>query len=113
MPGLPRLIVITDWTLGPDRVLQAAAAALAVSPEVAVQHRDPEATGRSFLDRARALREVVARYPGRRLFVNGRLDVALLVEADLHLPASAPPAAQVRRFLPEGRLVSAAVHSEE
>jgi len=113
MLALPRLIVITDWTLGRDRVLSAAGAALAVSPEVAVQHRHPEATGRAFLEEARALREVVARHPGRRLFVNGRLDVALLVDADLHLPASAPPAVEVRPLLPPGRLVSAAVHSRE
>jgi len=66
-----------------------------------------------FLEEARALRSVVARHPGRRLFVNGRLDVALLVEADLHLPASAPLPAEVRPFLPPGRLCSAAVHLEE
>jgi len=113
MAGLPRLIVITDWALGRDRVLSAVDAALAVSPEVAVQHRHPEAGGRAFLEEARALRAVVARHPGRRLFVNGRLDVALLVEADLHLPASGPVVSDARPFLPPGRLVSAAVHSAE
>lgn len=110
--ALPRLIVITDWALGRERVLAAVDAALSVSAEVAVQHRHPEATGRQFLEEARAVRAVVARHPGRRWFVNGRLDVALLVEADLHLPASAPLAAEVRPLLPAGRLVSAAVHSE-
>ncbi|HEY8208429.1 MAG TPA: thiamine phosphate synthase [Myxococcaceae bacterium] len=110
---LPRLIVITDWALGRERVLAVVDAALSVSAEVAVQHRHPDATGRAFLEEARALRAVVSRHPGRRLFVNGRLDVALLVDADLHLPASAPLAAEVRPFLPVGRLVSAAVHSEE
>jgi thiamine-phosphate pyrophosphorylase len=110
--SLPRLIVITDWALGRDRVLAVADAALSVSADVAVQHRHPEATGRAFLDEARALRAVAARHPGRRLFVNGRLDVALLVDADLHLPASAPLAAEVRPLLPAGRLLSAAVHSE-
>jgi thiamine-phosphate pyrophosphorylase len=109
---LPRLIVITDWALGRDRVLAAVDAALSVSAEVAVQHRHPEAGGRDFLEEARAVRAVVARHPGRRLFVNGRLDVALLVEADLHLPAAAPRAADVRPLLPAGRLISAAVHSE-
>jgi len=110
---LPRLIVITDWALGRERVLAAVDAALSVSGDVAVQHRHPEAGGRQFLEEARAVREVVARHPGRRLFVNGRLDVALLVEADLHLPASAPLAAEVRPLLRAATLVSAAVHSEE
>jgi thiamine-phosphate pyrophosphorylase len=110
---LPRLIVITDWALGRERVLAVVDAALSVSAEVAVQHRHPEATGRAFLEEARALRAVASRHPGRRLFVNGRLDVALLVESDLHLPASAPLAAEVRPFLPAGRLLSVAVHSEE
>lgn len=111
--SLPRLIVITDWALGRDRVLAVADAALAISPEVAVQHRHPKATGRAFLEEARALRSVVSRHPGRRLFVNGRLDVALLVEADLHLPSSAPSPAEVRPLLPPGRLLSVAVHSIE
>jgi thiamine-phosphate pyrophosphorylase len=113
LEALPRLIAITDWTLGRERVLAAVDAALSVSAEVAVQHRHPEATGRQFLEEARALRAVVARHPGRRLFVNGRLDVALLVGADLHLPASAPLAAEVRPFLPAGKLLSVAAHSEE
>src|SRR5262249_50754459 len=43
---------------------------------------------------------------------NGRLDVALLVDADLHLPASAPLAAEVRPLLPAGKLLSTSVHSE-
>jgi len=109
----PRLIVITDWALGRDRVLAIADAALAVSGAVAIQHRHPEASGRAFLEEARALRAVVERHPGRRLFVNGRLDVALLVEADLHLPSSAPAPAEVRPLLPAGRWISAAVHSRE
>lgn len=50
---------------------------------------------------------------GNPLFVNGRLDVALLVGAHLHLPAHAPPVATVRPHLPAGRWISAAVHTEE
>lgn len=107
-----RLILITDWSLPAGRLLSTVDAALGVSAEVAVQHRHPGAGTRLFLEEARALRVVVDRHPGRRLFVNGRLDVALLVGADLHLPASAPPARELRPHLPPGRLISAAVHSE-
>lgn len=113
MAALPRLIVITDWSLPRERVLSTVDAALRVSAEVAVQHRHPGAGTRLFLEEARALRAVVDRHPGRRLFVNGRLDVALLVGADLHLPASAPRALKVRPYLPPGRLISAAVHSAD
>jgi thiamine-phosphate pyrophosphorylase len=45
--------------------------------------------------------------------VNGRLDVALLVGAHLHLPVDGPRPAEVRPHLPAGRWVSAAVHSAE
>ncbi|MFP2933357.1 thiamine phosphate synthase, partial [Pyxidicoccus sp. 3LG] len=47
---------------------------------------------------------------GNPLFVNGRLDVALLVGAHLHLPAHGPTPEDVRPHLPPGRLVSVAVH---
>ncbi|MFP2896649.1 thiamine phosphate synthase, partial [Corallococcus sp. 4LFB] len=107
MPALPRLVVITDWRLPRARLLTALERALEAGPEVAVQHRHPEASGRVFLEEARLLAEVCR---GRALFVNGRLDVALLVGAHLHLPASGPSPRDVRPFLPEGRLVSVAVH---
>ncbi|MBN8227639.1 thiamine phosphate synthase [Corallococcus macrosporus] len=107
MPALPRLVVITDWRLPRTRLLTALERALEAGPEVAVQHRHPEASGRLFLEEARLVAEVCR---GRALFVNGRLDVALLVGAHLHLPASGPSPRDVRPFLPEGRLVSVAVH---
>ncbi|GMU11407.1 thiamine phosphate synthase [Corallococcus caeni] len=107
MPALPRLVVITDWRLPRARLLNALERALEAGPEVAVQHRHPEASGRVFLEEARLLAEVCR---GRALFVNGRLDVALLMGAHLHLPASGPSPRDVRPFLPEGRLVSVAVH---
>nr|WP_242588597.1 thiamine phosphate synthase [Corallococcus macrosporus] len=104
---MPRLVVITDWRLPRTRLLTALERALEAGPEVAVQHRHPEASGRLFLEEARLVAEVCR---GRALFVNGRLDVALLVGAHLHLPASGPSPRDVRPFLPEGRLVSVAVH---
>ena len=107
--ALPRLVVITDWRLPPERLLGALARALEAGPGVAVQHRHPEATGRRFLEEARQLADL-CRARGAPLFVNGRLDVALLVGAHLHLPAQGPTAEDVRPHLPPGRLVSVAVH---
>lgn len=107
--ALPRLVVITDWRLPPARLLGALERALEAGPGVAVQHRHPEATGRRFLEEARQLAEL-CRARGSPLFVNGRLDVALLVGAHLHLPAHGPTPGDVRPHLPAGRLISVAVH---
>ncbi|RYZ36315.1 MAG: thiamine phosphate synthase [Myxococcaceae bacterium] len=107
MPSLPRLVVITDWRLPRTRLLSALERALEAGPDVAVQHRHPEASGRLFLEEARLVADVCR---GRALFVNGRLDVALLVGAHLHLTASGPSPRDVRPHLPEGRLISVAVH---
>lgn len=86
--------------------------ALEAGPEVAVQHRHPEAPVRQFLEEARLLAEL-CRARGRALYVNGRLDVALLVGAHLHLPAYGLAVEDVRPHLPEGRRVSVAVHDAE
>jgi len=107
--GLPRLLVITDWRLPRARLLAAVEQALEAGPEVAVQHRHPEAPARLFLEEARLLAEL-CRARGRALFVNGRLDVALLVGAHLHLPAHGLTPEDVRPHLPPGRQVSVAVH---
>lgn len=109
MAGLPRLLVITDWRLPRARLLAAVEQALEAGPEVAVQHRHPEAPARLFLEEARLLAEL-CRARGRALFVNGRLDVALLVGAHLHLPAHGLTPEDVRPHLPPGRQVSVAVH---
>jgi thiamine-phosphate pyrophosphorylase len=111
-PTLPRLIVITDWTLPRTQLLSALEQVCSLGPRVAVQHRAPGLPARRFLEEARRLRALTAphRVP---LFINGRLDVALLVEAHLHLPASGPLPGDVRPHLPQGRLVSVAVHDEE
>ncbi|MDY7230719.1 thiamine phosphate synthase [Hyalangium rubrum] len=109
MPTPPRLVVITDWRLPRQRLLAALDQALAAGPEVAVQHRHPDAPVRTFLEEARLL-AALCRARGNSLFVNGRLDVALLVDAHLHLPVNSFRVEDVRPLLPPGRLVSVAVH---
>lgn len=106
-----RLLLVTDWSMGEQRLLAALKEACALGPEVAVQHRHPDAPTRPFLAEARTLAALCARV-GNPLFINGRLDVALLVGAHLHLPVDAPTPAEVRPHLPPGRWVSAAVHDE-
>ena len=102
-------MVITDWRLPRERLLWALERALEAGPEVAVQHRHPDAPVRQFLEEARVLAGL-CRARGNPFFVNGRLDVALLVGAHLHLPAGGLTPGEVRPHLPRGRLVSVAVH---
>jgi thiamine-phosphate pyrophosphorylase len=83
----------------------------ALGPDVCIQHREPGAPVRSFLERARWLADLTGR-TGAQLAINGRLDVALLVGANLHLPVDAPRPDEVRRTLPPGRWITAAAHSE-
>jgi thiamine-phosphate pyrophosphorylase len=109
VPPLPRLIVITDWRLPRHRLLPALERALEAGPDVAIQHRHPDAPARAFLEEARVL-AALCQAQGNPLFINGRLDVALLVGAHLHLPANGPTVADVRPLLPAGRMVSVAVH---
>src|SRR6266849_3860312 len=82
---LPRLIVITDWRMPRALLLERDEADLAFGPMVALQHRHPEAPIRLFLEEARWLAELCHQRQNP-LFINGRLDVALLLGADLHLP---------------------------
>lgn len=104
-----RIVLVTDWSLDdlPGRV----ARALEAGPGVAVQHRHPGVSDRQLLDEARRLADV-CRAAGAPLFASRRLDVALAVDAHLHLPAYALRVADVRPRLPAGCLVSVAVHDE-
>jgi len=108
--GLPRLIVLTDWTLPEERHRSALEALARLGPEVCLQHRDPGAPVRTFLERARWLAGLT-RAGGAQLAINGRLDLALLVGAHLHLPVEAPRPREVRAHLPADRWISAAVHA--
>jgi thiamine-phosphate pyrophosphorylase len=112
VPSLPRLIVITDWRLPRARLLASLERALEAGPEVAIQHRHPEAPARTFLEEARLL-AALCRTRGNPLFINGRLDVALLLGAHLHLPARGLTVEAVRPYLPAGRWVGAAVHDTD
>jgi thiamine-phosphate pyrophosphorylase len=106
---LPRLVVITDWSLGADTLLARLERALNAGPGIAVQHRHPEASARVFFEEGVRLRDLCARFDAP-LFVNRRLDVALSLGANLHLPSTGLLPADV----PKGAMrLSVAVHSDE
>lgn len=106
MPPLPRLLVITDGDLD-ERIF----ASPAIRSVVAVQYRAPTVTDRVFLSTARALKARCDAF-AVPFFVNGRVDVALLVGAHLHLPAHGLQPIDARAQLGTGRWLSAAVHDE-
>jgi thiamine-phosphate pyrophosphorylase len=108
-PDLPLLIVITDWQIPGPSLLDALKWALSIGPEVALQHRHPGASDRLFFEEGERLAELCRRL-GNPLFVNGRLDVALLLGAHLHLPARGIKVADARPHLPTGTWISVAVH---
>jgi len=109
---LPRLIVVTDWGLPEASHWAALEAVAGLGPEVAIQHRDPGAPVRSFLERGRRLLSL-CRAGGAQLCINGRLEVATVLGTHLHLPVEGPRPAEVRPFLAVDRWISAAVHSEQ
>jgi thiamine-phosphate pyrophosphorylase len=108
---LPRLIVITDWSLPGATLLAKLKAVCEVSPEIAIQHRHPGATVRQFYQEAKSVAEI-CRLGGNTLFINGHLDVAVLLGASAHLPGGNILAKDARVYLPRA-LISVSVHDLE
>lgn len=109
--ALPRLIVVTDYSIGPNELFRKIQSLLPLGSQLAIQHRHPEASGAEFFSEARALQNLClpAQVP---LFINGRLDVALYLGTHFHLPSSGMDISCVRQHLPSSRWISAAVHNE-
>jgi thiamine-phosphate pyrophosphorylase len=107
---LPRLVIITDWSLGADTLLARLERALSAGPGIAVQHRHPGASARALYDEGARLKWLCAQFKAP-LFVNRRFDVAAALGAHLHLPSSGVLPAD----LPRGGAmrVSVAVHDED
>lgn len=104
---IPRVVVITDWALGEARLFDQLAAALSSGVPLAIQHRNPGVTTAVYFAQAEKLR---ARLPCP-LFVSARLDVAIALDAHLHLPAWAVTPADARPKLGT-KWLSVAVHDE-
>ncbi len=94
-PALPfRLMLITDWSM--SDCLERVQAALSVGPGIAIQHRHPGATDRQFYQEGVRLKALCGNAP---LFINSRLDIALALDAHLHLTEHSLKAAEVRPHL--------------
>ena len=96
-------MIITDWSMP---VLEILKEALQAGPGIAVQHRHLGATDRQFYEEAARLREICGNAP---LFINGRLDIALALDAHLHLTDRSLLPSDVRPLL-GNRWLSASCH---
>lgn len=113
MPGRDfKLYLITDGKPGCEEQLQAALLAVP-SGSIAVQLRNRSLGGAALLEIAQRLRALTAAY-GAPLFINDRLDIALLANADgVHLPEQGLSPRIVRNLVGEKLLIFAAAHSQE
>ncbi|MDP1822016.1 MAG: thiamine phosphate synthase [Archangium sp.] len=99
-----KLLLITDWSR--PGCIEIVKSALTAGPGIAVQHRHPGATDRQFYEEGLRLRDACADAP---LFINGRLDVALALDAHLHLTERSLLPSDVRTLL-GSRWLSSACH---
>lgn len=106
------MVIITDWSIGEERLLRQLEAALQARADVAVQHRNSQATTRAYFNQGQHLKALCDRFCVP-LFVSARMDVALALDAHLHLPAWVLNPADVRGHWPKGRWLSVAVHNDD
>ena len=107
-----RLYVITDRKLlASYEALTAAVEESLKGGARAVQLREKDAVTRELLDAAYSLREITGRYKAR-LFINGRVDIAMAVGADgVHLGISDIPVHAARKAAGNDMLIGASAHS--
>ncbi len=109
-----RLYLITDRRLlGPGASLPAAVESALKGGVKAVQLREKDLDTRPLLDMAYSFRALTREY-GAKLFVNGRVDVALAVGADgVHLGAADIPLTAARKAAGESMLIGVSTHSTQ
>jgi len=100
--------VITDARLPRTRLLAQLGRAAEAGTEVGIQCRLPGAPIRELLSLAEDVMKLCTPR-GNPVFINGRLDLAVALNAHLHLPSRGPRAAECRPFM-AGRWISVAVH---
>ena len=111
-PDWLKLYLISDSKLfPPEKVLESFEAALKGGIRD-IQLREKDLSLSDLLSLAIVLRQMTASYEAR-LYINGRLDIALMVEADgVHLPEDGLPANEVKARYPH-LLVGVSTHSLE
>ncbi len=107
------LYLITDRKIAADRGLLYVVEEALKGGTKAVQLREKDLDGRELLQVALALRELTERY-GALLFINDRVDVALLCGADgVHLPENSFSPSALRERFGRRLLIGVSCHSVE
>ena len=76
-----------------------------------IQIREKDLASRALLELVQAALRRVETY-GTRVFVNGRLDIALAARAHgVHLQSNAPPVSDLRRIVPAGFSIGVSTHT--
>lgn len=92
------IYAVTDRRLHPHLPLEDAVEATIKGGATIVQLREKEMSGKNFLESAVVLKDLTARY-NIPLIINDRIDIALLVEAGLHIGQDDIPLTEARRLL--------------
>jgi len=107
-----RVYLITDRSLFPENQLLESIEAALKGGIRDLQLREKDLPLDKLFSLARVLRQLTRRYDAR-LYINDRLDIALMVEADgVHLPEAGLPANEVKARYPH-LLVGVSTHSME
>lgn len=110
--GTLRLHLVTDAALCGPRGIEAVVAAAVLGGVTCVQLREKDLERRAFVERARALKTLLAPLLVP-LIINDRLDIALAIGADgVHVGQSDMPPEDVRRWMPRG-IVGLSVENAE
>ena len=108
---LPHLHAITNSSILSLADLSDRAAAIGTSSNVALHARGGGIPGRRLAEVAEVLKGATSE-GGSRMFVNDRVDVALLADADgVHLPAAGLPISKVRALVGPDRWIGRSTHS--
>ncbi len=105
------LYLITDRNQTNARTIEQVVEEACASGVRAVQVRERDLDAGSLLDLSRRLRKITAAH-GAMLFINDRIDVTLLSDADgVHLRESSVTPSEARRLLDAKKLIGASIHS--
>lgn len=112
-PSRLRLCLVTDRTLARGRSLEDIVTAAVRGGATMVQLREKDAGAREFVERARALRSMLAE-AGVAFVINDRVDIALAVDADgVHVGQSDMPVEDVRRLMGPDAIVGLSIANAE
>jgi len=107
------IVLVTDRGMAGKRSLTDIVASAVRGGVTCVQLREKSCSTRTFLDQARALKDILDG-TGVALIINDRLDVALAVGADgVHLGQSDMPCTDARRLMGKDKIIGISAESIE